>query len=64
MTRTKVTNKYEFSSILFSNKDIKNIIIVEMIDDNEEYLVKKATSNQEKQKNNPSLNDKISRMPR
>ena len=61
---TKVINKYEFISKLFSKNEIINIINDEMIDDKEEYLVMKAISIQEKQKINPSLSDKISSIPR
>ena len=60
---TKVINKYEFISKLFSKNEIINIINDEMIDDKEEYLVMKAISIQEKQKINPSLSDKISSIP-
>ena len=61
---TKVINKYEFSSKLFSENEIINIINDEMIDDKEEYLVMKAISTQDKQKINPRLSDKISSIPR
>ena len=60
---TKVINKYEFISKLFSKNEIINIINDEMIDDKEEYLVMKAISTQDKQKINPSLSDKISSIP-
>ena len=61
---TKVINKYEFSSKLFSENEIINIINDDMIDDKEEYLVINAISTQNKQKINPSLSDKKNRIPR
>ena len=61
---TKVINKYEFNSKLFSKKEIKKIIRVEIIEDKEEYFVIKAIKIQDKQKNNPSLTDKAKIIPR
>ena len=61
---TKVINKNEFKSKLFSKKEIKKIISVERIEDKEEYFVIKAIKIQATQKNNPSLNDKAKIIPK
>ena len=45
---TKVINKYEFNSKLFSIKEIKKIINEDKIEDNEEYLVIKASKKMKK----------------
>ena len=61
---TKVINKYEFNSKLFSKKEIKKIAKAEIIEDKEEYLVIKAIKIQDIQKNNPSFNDKAKIIPK
>tara|TARA_S200000501_G_C20531175_1_gene615723 strand:- start:192 stop:473 length:282 start_codon:yes stop_codon:yes gene_type:complete len=61
---TKVINKYEFNSKLFSTNEIKKIIRDEIIEDKEEYFVIKAIKIQDIQKINPSLNDKAKSIPK
>ena len=55
---TKVINKNEFNSKLFSKKEIKKIISADRIEDKEEYFVIKAIKAQDKQKMSPSFKDK------
>jgi len=61
---TKVINKNEFNSKLFSKKEIKKIISVERMEDKEEYFVMKVIKAQDKQKNNPSFKDKAKTIPK
>ena len=61
---TKVINKYEFNSKLFSVKESKKIIKADIIDHKEEYFVTKAIKIQHKQKNNPSFKDKTKTIPK
>ncbi len=61
---TKVINKNEFNSKLFSKKEIKKIISADRIEDKEEYFVMKAIKIQDTQKNNPSFKDKAKTIPK
>ena len=61
---TKVINKYEFNSKLFSQKEIKKITNDERIEEKEEYFVITAANTQEIQKNNPSFKDKAKTTPK
>ncbi len=61
---TKVINKNEFNSKLFSKKEIKKTIKVEIIEDKEEYLVNIRIKIQAKQKNSPSFKDNAKTIPK
>ena len=61
---TKLINKYEFNSKLFSNNEIKKITKDETIDDKEEYFDRKAIKIHDKQKNKPNFNDKANNIPK
>ncbi len=54
---TKVINKNEFNSKLFSKKEIKKIMNAERIDDKEEYFVINAIKIHNIIKINPNLKD-------
>ena len=51
---TKVINKYEFNSKLFSIKENKKMTNDDKIEDKEEYLVIKAIKIQHAKKSKPS----------
>ena len=61
---TKVINKNEFNSKLFSKKEIRKIINAETIEEKEEYFVMKAIKIQDAQKNNPSFKDRTKIIPK
>ena len=61
---TKVINKNELNSKLFSKKEIKKTIKVEIIEDKEEYLVNIRIKIQAKQKNSPSFKDNAKTIPK
>ncbi len=57
-------NKYEVNSKLLFKKENKKTIIVDNIEDNEEYLVIKDIKTHEIQKIIPSSKDKTNTIPR